>query len=128
MIYFDVAAISDQRAFEEFRKRVFFYEERDGPYSVTGMEVRRTLHNHAWHETRAASTSSASSVQGAQEPASSRRLQSCAMCARASWSEDLIVFRLFHFPPTRAGDASTEDGETSSEESEDADVGFVSAA
>ena len=36
---------------EEYRKQVFFYEERDGPFPVSGQEVRRAASARARHQT-----------------------------------------------------------------------------
>ena len=48
---FDDEQFTAERLFEEYRKRVFFYEERDGPSPVVGQELRRAVSAHARHQT-----------------------------------------------------------------------------
>ena len=45
--------VTRRRALEEYRERLFYLEETQGPFPVAGSAVRRILHNYAWHETRA---------------------------------------------------------------------------
>ena len=43
--------LSNTRLEEEYRKRLFYYEEFCGPYVVSGQEVRRSVSAHALHQT-----------------------------------------------------------------------------
>ena len=50
-VHCDREGLAPQRLEEEYRKQVFFYEERDGPFPVAGQEVRRAVSAHARHQT-----------------------------------------------------------------------------
>lgn len=92
-------AQAPERLLEEYRKRVLFHEESEGPFPVSGAEVRRAASNHAWQSSHSycggdgAATYVKKATLGEE-----RGLGSCAVCAQTRWKEELADFYLFVKP------------------------------
>ena len=43
--------LSAEHLQEEYRKRMLFYEEKDGPFAASGAELRRAASNYSWQAT-----------------------------------------------------------------------------
>lgn len=43
--------VDSQRLLEEYRKRMLYHEEVEGPFPASGAELRRAASNHSWHST-----------------------------------------------------------------------------
>ena len=81
----DAAAHELGRCEEEYRKRMVFHEEQSGPFPVPGEQIRRGVGCYAFHETHS---------RKAHE-ARERKLESCVICARSCWLEDMERLKLF---------------------------------
>jgi hypothetical protein len=81
----DAAAHELGRCEEEYRKRMVFHEEQSGPFPVPGEQIRRGVGCYAFHQTHS---------RKAHE-ARERRLESCVICARSCWLEDMERLKLF---------------------------------
>ena len=100
----EATGYSSQRLREEYRKRVLFLEERDGPHAISGAELRRTAGAYMWQLTH-------SFRNGCLNPTFDRdaknglerALGSCAICAMSFWLEQLCEFHLFTRPAATAG-------------------------
>ena len=91
--------LSVERLQEEYRKRVLFYEEKDGPFAVSGPELRRAASNYSWQATRSYQNGSsmptyAKKVAGGEE----RALGTCPICVLSFWQEALRSLHLFTRP------------------------------
>ena len=62
-----------------------FHEEQSGPFPVPGEQIRRGVGCYAFHQTHS---------RKAHE-ARERRLESCVICARSCWLEDMERLKLF---------------------------------
>ena len=89
---------SIERLEEEYRKRCFYYEEKDGPFVVSGQEVRRSNSAHARHQTHSYPGSTSINFDTPLLIGQSRGLGSCAICARSHWKEELLQLDLFVKP------------------------------
>ena len=81
----DAAAHELGRCEEEYRKRMVFHEEQSGPFPVPGEQIRRGVGCYAFHQTHS---------RKAHE-ARERKLESCVICARSCWLEDMERLKLF---------------------------------
>ena len=81
----DAGAHELGRCEEEYRKRMVFHEEQSGPFPVPGEQIRRGVGCYAFHETHS---------RKAHE-ARERKLESCVICARSCWLEDMERLKLF---------------------------------
>ena len=88
------------RCEEEYRKRMVFHEEHAGPFPVPGEQSRRGVGCYAFHQTHS---------RKAQE-ARERKLESCVICARSCWLEDMERLKLFVDAEKAAVDESGGDG------------------
>ena len=98
---------SPQRLLEEYRKRVLYFEEREGPFPVSGPEIRRAASNHAWQSSHSFCTSGmqlgkATYIDKACN-GEERGLLSCSICALSHWKEDLLLIGLFTKPADLEG-------------------------
>ena len=73
------------RCEEEYRKRMVFHEQESGPFPVPGEQTRRGVASYAFHQTH--------SRKGSE--ARERQLQSCMICARTCWLEDMERLQMF---------------------------------
>ena len=81
----DAGAHELGRCEEEYRKRMVFHEEQSGPFPVPGEQIRRGVGCYAFHQTHS---------RKAHE-ARERKLESCVICARSCWLEDMERLKLF---------------------------------
>ena len=81
----DAGAHELGRCEEEYRKRMVFHEEQSGPFPVPGEQIRRGVGCYAFHQTHS---------RKAHE-ARERKLESCVICARSCWLEDMDRLKLF---------------------------------
>ena len=81
----DAGAHELGRCEEEYRKRMVFHEEQSGPFPVSGEQIRRGVGCYAFHQTHS---------RKAHE-ARERKLESCVICARSCWLEDMERLKLF---------------------------------
>jgi hypothetical protein len=87
------------RLMEEYRKRVLHHEESEGPYPVSGPEIRRAASNHTWQATHSYLNGSNKATYIKTAAAGEERgLQTCVICARSMWKEELLQFHLFTKP------------------------------
>ena len=110
---------TEERFFEEYRKRVFYYEETDGPFPVSGQEVRRAVSAHARHQTHSYPGTNKMNYEKPLKEGQGRSLGTCAICAMSAWQEELLQLDLFVKP----ADAKEEHGS----DGEDAESGESSA-
>ncbi len=81
---------TEERFFEEYRKRVFYYEETDGPFPVSGQEVRRAVSAHARHQTHSYPGTNKMNYEKPLKEGQGRSLGTCAICAMSAWQEELL--------------------------------------
>ncbi|CAK0851590.1 unnamed protein product, partial [Prorocentrum cordatum] len=117
-----VAGLDAVRLEEEYRKRVFYYEERDGPFPVAGQEVRRAVSAHARHQTHSYPGTHKINHDLPLHNGQERGLSSCAVCAMIFWKEDLEEFELFD---PRPAEGSTNGPRPDLDEDYDGDDGQV---
>ncbi|CAK0805076.1 unnamed protein product [Prorocentrum cordatum] len=117
-----VAGLEAVRLEEEYRKRVFYYEERDGPFPVAGQEVRRAVSAHARHQTHSYPGTHKIDHDLPLHNGQERGLSSCAVCAMMFWKEDLEEFELFD---PRPAEGSTNGPRPDLDEDYDGDDGEV---
>ena len=94
-------SFSLQRLEEEYRKLVAFFEERDGPFVVSGQEFRRSVSAHARHQTHSYAgrpEQQRLNFDSELKSGKPRTRGSCTICARSRWLEDLIDYDLFVQP------------------------------
>ena len=91
-----VGGVSQKRLEEEYRKRVLFYEEHDGPFVVSGHEVRQSVSNHARHQTHSYPGTSRCNFAAPNTNGVPRSEGSCSICAMRNWLEDLVHLRLIN--------------------------------
>ena len=118
---------SPHRLLEEYRKRCLYFEEREGPFAVSGPEIRRAASNHAWQSSHSFRTSKKQSLGKATyiDKACSgeeRGLLSCSICALSFWKEDLLLIGLFTKPEDLEDVPDIRPGHQEDVESNDADL------
>ena len=81
-----------ERLEEEYRKRCFYYDEDDGPFVVSGQEVRRSNSAHARHQTHSYPGSKSINFDTPLCNGEARGLGSCAICAMSHWKDRVPFF------------------------------------
>ena len=94
-------ALCSERLEEEYRKRLFYYEEFCGPYSISGQEVRRSVSAHALHRTHCYRNGRDANFNAPLSNGQARSLGSCGVCACSFWIDELALLNLWVKPITK---------------------------
>ena len=105
----NISDVPASRVEEEYRNRLFYYEEFHPPEPVTGQEVRRSLSSHARHTTHSYPGSRRINFDRPLSGGTGRSLGSCAICAMNHWQEDLVQMDIFVKPESGSHDSDPED-------------------
>ena len=95
------------------RKRQLYYEIHEGPFPVTGQEVRRSVSAHARHQTHSYPGTGRMNYEKDLSGGTRRGLGTCCVCALSHWREDLFPVDLFVKPKVK--DAAESEGPAASD-------------
>ena len=85
------------------RQRLAFLESEEGPYAISGAEMRRALSNHSWQLSHSCLSSASPDFEHTPHSGEERHMASCCICAQVLWREQLFDLHLFTEPAERTG-------------------------
>ena len=95
------------------RQRLAFLESAEGPYAISGAEMRRALSNHSWQLSHSCLSSASPDFEHTPHSGEERHMASCCICAQVLWREQLFDLHLFTAPAEQDGGSGTADDEHS---------------
>ena len=100
----------------EYRKRLLFLYEENGPQAVTASEKRNMVQNFAHFQQY--SHPGVGSCVFSESPPVARSEAACAICARLNWKEHRVKINLFADPPieSQSNESEDEDGASDADE------------